>query len=64
MLWKLSFLRYAEEILQRIGYFSLMGGYKQLFRIPFSKKYRPGTTFDEIVALYQFDANLRELFLK
>lgn len=56
--------QFAEEILQRIGYFSLMGGYKQLFRIPFSKKYKPGTTFDEIVALYQFDANLRELFLK
>lgn len=56
--------QYAEEILQRIGYFSLMGGYKQLFRIPFSKKYKPGTTFDEIVALYQFDANLRELFFK
>ena len=28
----------AEEILQRIGYFSLMGGYKQLFRIPLTKK--------------------------
>ncbi len=56
--------QYAEKILQRIGYFSLMGGYKQLFRIPFTKKYRPGTNFDEIVALYQFDADLRELFLK
>jgi len=31
--------RYAEEMLQRIGYFSLMGGYKQLFRIPLTKKY-------------------------
>lgn len=29
--------QYAELILQRIGYFSLMGGYKQLFRIPFTK---------------------------
>lgn len=55
---------YAEDVLQRIGYFSLIGGYKQLFRMPFTKKYKPGTTFDEIVALYQFDANLRELFLK
>ena len=35
-----------------------------MFRIPFSKKYKPGTSFDEIVALYQFDAELRELFLK
>lgn len=56
--------QYAEKMLQRIGYFSLMGGYKHLFRIPFSKKYKPGTSFHEIVALYQFDAELRELFLK
>lgn len=55
---------YAEEMLQRIGYFSLMGGYKQLFRIPLTKKYKPGTSFDEIVALYKFDAELRALFLK
>ena len=55
---------YAKDIIQHIGYFPLMGGYKELFRIPFSKKYKPGTSFDEIVALYQFDANLRELFLK
>lgn len=61
---EISDYQYAEESLQKIGYFSLMGGYKHLFRIPFSKKYRPGTTFDEIVALYQFDSNLRELFLK
>jgi len=56
--------RYAEEMLQHIGYFSLLGGYKQLFRIPLTKKYKPGTSFDEIVALYQFDAELRALFLK
>lgn len=56
--------KYAKDIIQHIGYFPLMGGYKELFRIPFSKKYKPGTSFDEIVALYQFDANLRELFLK
>ena len=47
--------QYAEEMLQRIGYFSLMG-YKHLFRIPLTKKYKSGTSFDEIVALYQFDA--------
>lgn len=51
-------------MIQHIGYFSLIGGYKHLFRIPLTKKYKPGTTFDEIVSLYQFDAGLRELFLK
>ena len=56
--------QFAEDTLQHIGYFALMSGYKELFRIPFSKKYKPGTSFDEIVTLYQFDVRLRELFLK
>lgn len=55
---------YAEDVLKRIGYFPLMGGYKHLFRIPLTKKYKEGTTFEEIVALYEFDLELRELFLK
>lgn len=55
---------YAENMLQRIGYFPLIGGYKHLFRIPLTKDYKIGTTFEEIVALYEFDADLRELFFK
>ncbi len=51
-------------MLQRIGFFSLIGGYKQFFRIPNSKVYKEGTSFNEIMALYTFDAELRELFLK
>ncbi len=56
--------QYAEETLKQIGYFPLMGGYKHLFRIPLTKKYKNGTTFEEIVALYEFDSELRELFFK
>lgn len=56
--------QYAEEKLKRIGYFPLIGGYKHLFRVPLTKKYKAGTTFDEIVALYDFDSELRELFFK
>lgn len=56
--------QYAEETLKHIGYFPLMGGYKHLFRIPLTKKYKDGTTFEEIVALYEFDSDLRELFFK
>ena len=55
---------YAEDMLQRIGYFPLMGGYKHLFRIPLTKNYKDGTAFEEIVSLYVFDADLRELFFK
>lgn len=52
----------AETILKQIGYFPLMGGYKHLFRIPLTKKYKDGTAFEEIVTLYKFDSVLRELF--
>jgi abortive infection bacteriophage resistance protein len=56
--------QYAEDILRRIGYFPLIGGYKHLFRIPLTKKYKEGTSFEEIYALYLFDVELRELFFK
>ena len=55
---------YAEKTLRQIGYFALIGGYKSPFKNPTTKKYRDGIVFDDIVALYKFDENLRELFLK
>lgn len=55
---------YAKTMLKRIGYFSLIGGYKLPFKNPTTQKYQDGTRFEDIVALYQFDENLRELFLK
>lgn len=53
----------ASNKLKRIGYYSLISGYKHLFRIPNQKNYKDGISFDEIVALYEFDESLRELFL-
>ena len=55
---------YALEKLMQIGYFSLIGGYKTPFKNTTTKKYRDGTTFENIVELYKLDENLRELFLK
>ena len=55
---------YAKTMLKRIGYFSLIGGYKIPFKNPTTQKYQDGTRFEDIVALYHFDENLRELFLK
>lgn len=55
---------YAENMLKQIGYFGLIGGYKGPFKNPTTKKYKDGTQLEAIVALYQFDENLRELFLK
>lgn len=55
---------YATDALKQIGYFALIGGYKELFKNPTTQKYKDGTNFEDIVALYKFDENLRELFLK
>jgi abortive infection bacteriophage resistance protein len=54
----------ARKILEEIGYYSLIAGYKNLFINPAAKKYTFGVTFDEIVALYHFDEQLRNLFFK
>ena len=51
----------AERYLQDIGYFSLIGGYKELLRNPSTGRYLPNITFDDIVALYEFDTEIREL---
>lgn len=55
---------YAEQKLREIGYFGLIGGYKGPFKNPTTKKYNDGVAFEDIVALYKLDENLRELFLK
>ena len=49
--------------LQRVGYFSLIGGYKKPFRNPMTRKYINGTTFEDIAALYLFDQQLRSPIL-
>lgn len=49
--------------LQQVGYYSLVSGYKHLFRLPAQKIYKDGTAFEELVSLYEFDEALRELFL-
>ncbi len=55
---------YAEEMLKQIGYFPLISSYKSPFKNPTTGKYRDGTRFEDLVYLYKFDENLRELFLK
>lgn len=42
----------------------LISGYKDLFKNPTTRKYRDGTTFEDILALYHFDESLRELTLR
>lgn len=55
---------YALKTLNHLSYYSLIVGYKDLFKHPSSKKYLYGVTFEELVAFYKFDEELRTLFLK
>ena len=55
---------YAKRMLEEISYYSLIGGYKSLFKHNPSNKYAYGVTFDELVSFYYFDEELRTLFLK
>lgn len=53
---------YAEQQLRDIGYFALVNGYKRLLRDPSTGKYGAGASFSDLVALYEFDSSLRDLF--
>ena len=55
---------YAIETLKRTSYFALVNGYKQPLRDPMTRRYKPGTEFSDIVALFEFDARLRGLFME
>lgn len=54
----------AKQVLKKTGYFSLISGYKDIFKNPITKKYFERTTIDDIYSLYQFDRELRSIFLK
>lgn len=51
-------------ILKQTSYYSLISGYKDIFKNPTTKKYKDGTRFEDIVELYYFDELLRQLFLR
>lgn len=56
--------KYAKQVLMKTGYFSLISGYKDIFKHPTTGNYRDGTSFEDIYALYKFDNELRSIFLK
>lgn len=55
---------YAVDVLKHFSYYSLINGYKELFKHKPSGKFLRGVSFEEIVAFYNFDEQLRTLFLK
>lgn len=58
----------AKRILQKENYYNLINGYKFLFLdkqyAGKDEKYLKNTNFNEIYALYSFDRELRNLFIR
>lgn len=52
----------ALEKFERYTYYSIVNTYKEVFKN--GDKYIDGVTFNEIFALYEFDKNLKSIFLK
>ena len=57
------------RILERENYYNVINGYKELFlaskaTAASDEVYKAGTTFDEVYALYNFDMELRNIYLK
>ncbi len=56
---------HAKQVLAHIGYYELVNGYKTPYKESGRNgNFRKGVDFDDLVALYKLDENLRELFLK
>lgn len=55
----------AKNILLNSNYYNIVNGYKDLFLDDKNKSlYKCGTQFEEIYALYEFDRQLRNIFLE
>ena len=55
---------YAKKILFNTGYFPLINGYKETYKNPITSQFQDGITFEDIYELYQFDNDLRSIFIK
>lgn len=54
----------ARDILQRYSYYACVSAYKDIFKEAPNGNYKPGTSIRHIMALYEFDADLRNRFLR
>ena len=55
---------YAKQILLKTGYFPLINGYKEVFKMSTTNQFQKGIRFEDIYELYCFDNDLRNIFLK
>ena len=53
----------ALENIEKYSYYSIINGYKAIFKDE-NNNYKKNTSFEEIFALYEFDKNIKAIFLK
>ena len=53
----------ALKNIEKYSYYSIINGYKAVFKNE-NNNYKENTTFEEIFALYEFDKNIKAIFLK
>lgn len=53
----------ALKNIEKYSYYSIVNGYKSVFKDE-DNNYKSNVTFEEIFALYEFDKNIRAIFLK
>lgn len=54
----------AKRILGKISYYSLITGYKDIFKDKTTGYFKKDVAFEDIYSLYKFDRDLRSIFLK
>ena len=53
----------ALKNIEKYSYYSIINGYKDVFKDK-NNNYKENTSFEEIFALYEFDKNIKAIFLK
>lgn len=53
----------ALRNIEKYSYYSIVNSYKNIFKDK-NNNYKPNTSFEEIFALYEFDKNIKAIFLK
>jgi abortive infection bacteriophage resistance protein len=53
----------ALQNIEKYSYYSIVNGYKAVFKNE-NNNYKENTSFEEIFALYEFDKNIKAIFLK
>lgn len=53
----------ALKNIEKYSYYSIINGYKSVFKDE-NSNYKENTSFEEIFALYEFDKNIKAIFLK